>query len=114
MATHMKTTALLKARPGKEGELIALLRSLANHSRSEPGNLRWDLWQDQHDETTFIIDELYRDIDSAQAHRATPHFRNLHPGSMNSLPARPSRRTLWMWSHSAGPTAGFASSDPSM
>lgn len=76
MATEMKTTALLKARPGKEGELVALLRGLASNSRSEPGNLRWDLWQDQHDETTFIIDELYRDIDSVQAHRATPHFRN--------------------------------------
>jgi quinol monooxygenase YgiN len=72
----MKTTALLKARPGKEGELIALLRSLASHSRSEPGNLRWDLWQDQNDDKTFIIDELYRDITSVQAHRATPHFRN--------------------------------------
>jgi quinol monooxygenase YgiN len=87
MATHMKTTALLKARPGKEGELIALLRSLANHSRSEPGNLRWDLWQDQHDETTFIIDELYRDIDSAQAHRATPHFRN-YASRINELATR--------------------------
>jgi len=37
MATHMKTMALLKARPGKEGELVALSRSLASNSRSEPG-----------------------------------------------------------------------------
>ena len=87
MATHMKTTALLKVRPGKEGELIALLRSLASNSRSEPGNLRWDLWQDQHDETTFIIDELYRDIDSVQAHRATPHFRN-YASRINELATR--------------------------
>ena len=76
MAIHMKTTALLKVRPGKLEELIDLLRTLASDSRSEPGNLRWDLWQDQHDETTFIIDELYKDIDSVQAHRATPHFRD--------------------------------------
>jgi len=75
VATHMKTTALLKARPGRATELIALLRGLANHSRSEPGNLRWDLWQDQNDETNFIIDELYRDAASVEAHRATPHFR---------------------------------------
>jgi quinol monooxygenase YgiN len=87
MATHMKTTALLKARPGKEGELIALLRSLASNSRSEPGNLRWDLWQDQHDETTLIIDELYRDVDSVQAHRATPHFRN-YASRINELATR--------------------------
>jgi quinol monooxygenase YgiN len=116
MATHMKTTALLKARPGKEGELIALLRSLASNSRSEPGNLRWDLWQDQHDETTFIIDELYRDIDSVQAHRQRRTSGTMHLGSTSSLPGRPSRRALWMWSHRAGPTAAFASirNDPSM
>jgi quinol monooxygenase YgiN len=76
MAIHMKTTALLKARPGKTDELIVLLRTLASHSRSEPGNLRWDLWQDQHDETTFIIDELYKDIDSVQAHRGAPHYQD--------------------------------------
>ncbi|MBV8575738.1 MAG: antibiotic biosynthesis monooxygenase [Acetobacteraceae bacterium] len=75
MATHMKTTALLKARPGRATELIALLRGLASHSRSEPGNLRWDLWQDQNDETNFIIDELYKDAASVEVHRATPHFR---------------------------------------
>ena len=87
MATHMKTTALLKARPGKADELIVLLRSLASHSRCEPGNLRWDLWQDQHDETTFIIDELYKDVDSVEAHRATPHFQN-YASRINELATR--------------------------
>ena len=87
MATHMKTTALLKARPGKAGELVTLLRALASHSRSEPGNLRWDLWQDQYDETTVIIDELYKDIDSVEAHRATPHFQN-YASRINELASR--------------------------
>ena len=87
MPTHMKTTALLKARPGKAGELVTLLRALASHSRSEPGNLRWDLWQDQQDEATFIIDELYKDIDSVEAHRATPHFQN-YASRINELASR--------------------------
>jgi len=87
VATYMKTTALLKARPGKAGELVTLLRALASHSRSEPGNLRWDLWQDQQDETTFIIDELYKDIDSVEAHRATPHFQN-YASRINELASR--------------------------
>jgi quinol monooxygenase YgiN len=87
VTTHMKTTALLKARPGKVDELVALLRTLAIHSRSEPGNLRWDLWQDQQDETTFIIDELYKDIDSVHAHRATPHFQN-YASKINELATR--------------------------
>ncbi|MGA7803234.1 putative quinol monooxygenase [Bradyrhizobium sp.] len=76
MATATKTTAFLKARPGKLAELEKLLRNLASESRSEPGNLRWDLWQDLDDETTFVIDELYKDVAAIQAHHATAHFRN--------------------------------------
>jgi quinol monooxygenase YgiN len=87
VATQMKTTALLKALPGKAGELATLLRALASHSRSEPGNLRWDLWQDQNDETTFIVDELYRDIDSVRVHRATPHYQN-YASRINELATR--------------------------
>jgi quinol monooxygenase YgiN len=76
MATATKTTAFLKAMPGKAAELENLLRNLASQSRSEPGNLRWDLWQDLEDAATFVVDELYRDIASVQAHHATPHYQN--------------------------------------
>jgi quinol monooxygenase YgiN len=86
MATA-KTTALLKAKPGKAAELENLLRSLATQSRSEPGNLRWDLWQDLDDDSTFVIDELYRDAASVQAHRATTHFQN-YASKINSLATR--------------------------
>jgi quinol monooxygenase YgiN len=72
--------------PGKAGELVTLLRTLASYRRSEPGNLRWDLWQEQHDDTTFI-DELYKDIDPVQAHRATPHFQN-YASKINELATR--------------------------
>ena len=87
MATAMKTTALLKARPGKVEELESLLRGLASQSRSEPGNLRWDLWQDLSDATTFVIDELYKDIASVQAHRITPHFQH-YASKINDLATR--------------------------
>ena len=76
MATATKTTAFLKAKAGKATELESLLRNLASQSRSEPGNLRWDLWQDLEDATTFVVDELYRDFASVQAHHATPHYQN--------------------------------------
>ncbi len=45
-------------------------------SRAEPGNLRYDLWQDQSDPNRFVLDELYADADAVAAHRATPHFQN--------------------------------------
>lgn len=76
MTAVMKTTALLKAKPGKVAELERLLRGLAAHSRAEPGNLRWDLWQGFEDVAMFVVDELYRDAASVQFHRGTPHYQD--------------------------------------
>jgi quinol monooxygenase YgiN len=86
-ATAAKTTAFLKAKPGKAAELESLLRNLASQSRSEPGNLRWDLWQGLDDTSTFVVDELYRDLASVQAHHATPHFQN-YASKINDLATR--------------------------
>lgn len=72
----VKIMAILTARPGKGEALRALLDGMLAASRAEPGNLRYDLWQDQGDPARFAIDELYRDADAVAAHRATPHFQN--------------------------------------
>ncbi|MDG3438897.1 putative quinol monooxygenase [Nitrospirillum amazonense] len=75
--THtVKITAILIARPGKLDELKALLAGMVAPSRAEPGNLRWDIWQDQADPNRFVLDELYVDNDAIAAHRATAHFQN--------------------------------------
>jgi quinol monooxygenase YgiN len=44
-------------------------------SRAEPGNLRYDLWQDQSEPDRFYLDELYVNCEAVAAHRATPHFQ---------------------------------------
>ena len=82
-----KITAILKARAGKAGQLESLLRQLAVASRLEPGNLRWDIWQDQADAGTFVLDELYADDAAVLAHRATPHFQ-AYLASINDLAER--------------------------
>lgn len=69
-----KITAILRAHPGKAGELKALLTAMAPQCRAEPGNLRWDIWRDPSDENRFVLDELYRDAAAVEAHRSTPHF----------------------------------------
>ncbi|MEC4593537.1 MULTISPECIES: putative quinol monooxygenase [Nitrospirillum] len=75
--THtVKITAILIARPGKLDELKALLAGMVAPSRAEPGNLRWDIWQDQAEPNRFVLDELYVDNDAIAAHRATAHFQN--------------------------------------
>lgn len=47
MSTHVKIMAVLAARPGRAEHLRTLLDGMLAPSRAEPGNLRYDLWQDQ-------------------------------------------------------------------
>ena len=72
----MKTVAILTAHPGKEAQLRSLLEGLIGPSRSEPGNLRYDLWTDSSEAGVFVLDELYADADAAAAHQGSPHFQH--------------------------------------
>ena len=83
----VKIIAILVARPGKSGELRSLLEDMLAPSREEPGNLRYDLWQDQADPDRFVLDELYADHDAVAAHRATPHFQ-AYASAINDLADR--------------------------
>ncbi len=47
----------------------------ARASRTEPGNLRFDVIQQQDDPHKFVLIEVYRDEDARQAHFATDHYR---------------------------------------
>ncbi|WP_428028935.1 putative quinol monooxygenase [Ancylobacter sp.] len=75
MTIPIKIVALLSARSGKTEELQALLQGMAAASRAEPGNRRYDLWQDSAEPSRFVLDELYADLPALAAHRATPHFQ---------------------------------------
>ena len=76
MSSPAKITGILIARPGKAEELKALLVGMAPHSRAEPGNLRWDIWQDQSQPDRIVLDELYRDDTAVAAHHQTPHYQD--------------------------------------
>jgi quinol monooxygenase YgiN len=71
-----KITAILVARPSKADELRALLVGMAPLCRAEPGNLRWDVWQEPTPNGRFVLDELYRDSAAVEAHRQTPHYQD--------------------------------------
>lgn len=74
--SHVKIMATLLARPGKAGELEALLFGMAPHCRKEPGNLRWDVWRDQAKADRYVLDELYVDNAAVAAHRDTAHYKD--------------------------------------
>jgi quinol monooxygenase YgiN len=75
MTTHIKIMAILTVRPGKTDALKALLHGMVPHCRAEPGNLRWDIWQDQSQADRYVLDELYEDDAAVAAHRETAHFK---------------------------------------
>jgi len=74
--SNLKIIAVLTARPGKAEALRVLLEGMLAPSRAEPGNLRYDLWQDRTDPARLVLDELYADEGAIAAHRASPHFQN--------------------------------------
>lgn len=76
MTANVKIIAVLTARAGAADRLRVLLDGMLEPSRAEPGNLRYDLWQDQGQPSRFVLDELYQDADAVAAHRASPHFQN--------------------------------------
>lgn len=82
-----KIVAILTALPGKAGDLRALLSGMAPACRAEPGNLRWDIWQDHSNPERFVLDELYVDATAVDAHRQTPHFKD-YASSISSLAER--------------------------
>ncbi|MBU8977808.1 MULTISPECIES: putative quinol monooxygenase [unclassified Lysobacter] len=71
-----KIVAILTAKPGQARALEELLRGMVAPSRAEPGNLRWDIWQDSAEPGRFVLDELYRDQAAVAAHRGTAHFQH--------------------------------------
>ena len=76
MAIPVKIVALLVAKAGKAEDLKVLLHGMVAPCRAEPGNLRWDIWQDQANPDRFVLDELYTDNAAITAHRETAHFKN--------------------------------------
>lgn len=66
----------MRVRPGRAGELKALLAGVVNPSGAEAGNMHWDIWQDQANADIIILDELYADNAAVAAHCETPHFRD--------------------------------------
>lgn len=87
MTNPVKVVAVLTARPGAAERLRVLLDGMLAPSRAEPGNLRYDLWQDQSEPGRFFLDELYTDADAVAAHRATPHFQ-AYLAAINDLAER--------------------------
>jgi quinol monooxygenase YgiN len=62
---------------GHEETVADLVRRNARASLSEPGCLEFTVYRGIEDRRRFLLYERYTDEDAFQAHRRTPHFRDI-------------------------------------
>jgi (4S)-4-hydroxy-5-phosphonooxypentane-2,3-dione isomerase len=65
----------IHVKPEHVEAFIPVMLENARGSRTEPGNLRYDLFRDDDDPNHFLLYEVYRDAEALEDHRATPHFQ---------------------------------------
>jgi quinol monooxygenase YgiN len=69
-------TAAIRAKEGKEDELIALMKELvAEVRKNEPGNLAYSLLRSRRDKNLFMVYEKYASGEAMQAHMTSAHFQ---------------------------------------
>jgi autoinducer 2-degrading protein len=61
-------------KPEHREAFIAASRLNSRGSRTEPGNLRWDLLAAEDDPNRFLLHEVYRAKDDFAKHQQTPHY----------------------------------------
>ncbi|HEU5102057.1 MAG TPA: putative quinol monooxygenase [Roseiflexaceae bacterium] len=65
----------IQVKPEHVEEFIPAMLANARGSRTEPGNLRFDVMRDVDDPNHFLLHEVYTDAAALEAHRETPHFK---------------------------------------
>ncbi|VXC18660.1 putative enzyme [Pseudomonas sp. 8Z] len=66
--------ASIQALPEHRDAVLQALQEMVASSRSEPGNLRYDLFERDGAPGTFDLYERYVDHDAVQAHRQSAHY----------------------------------------
>jgi autoinducer 2-degrading protein len=64
----------VRVQPGFEERFIAATRQNHLGTRTEPGNVRFDVLQSVDDPTRFFLYEVYRTQDDFTRHQQTPHY----------------------------------------
>ncbi|HEI8865848.1 (4S)-4-hydroxy-5-phosphonooxypentane-2,3-dione isomerase [Serratia sp. AKBS12] len=89
------TLVEINVKPDKVEQFLAVFR--ANHlgAIAEPGNLRFDVLQDENIPTRFYIYEAYRDRQAVDAHKKTPHYLRCVE-QLESLMTEPRKKTSFI------------------
>jgi len=76
----------LKAKVGKEDELRRDLSELVEPSRSEDGNIRYDLFEDRDEPGRFVFMEEWSSIETqTRHHEHGPHIQRFHAKGVSNV-----------------------------
>lgn len=84
--------AQYRARESEADRVAGALLNMVAPTRSEPGNLDYQVFRDPGDPSLFVLFERYADPGAFAAHRASPHFAAYLAGIV--LPALETRVRL--------------------
>jgi (4S)-4-hydroxy-5-phosphonooxypentane-2,3-dione isomerase len=84
----------VKVKPESVAEFRQATIENARHSIQETGIARFDVVQQQDDETSFVLIEVYRTPDAPVAHRATAHYAKWRD-TVEPMMAEPRQRATY-------------------
>ena len=67
--------ATISVKPEYRQAFVEYHRGLSDNSRSEPGNLQYDLHQHLDDENMFTLIQIWRSQAAIDTHNASAHFQ---------------------------------------
>nr|WP_322626004.1 putative quinol monooxygenase [uncultured Flavobacterium sp.] len=68
-------TAIVKAKPEHIAEVITVLQSMVANTRTETGNLKYDLHRDKDNENTFVFYEIWESEEILAQHNTQPYIK---------------------------------------
>ena len=82
MMKSFDVVASFQSKEGQETALEALLTTMLEPTRAEPGCINYDLFHVADEPGSFLFIEAFQDAEAFKAHQQQPHFINL----LNELP----------------------------
>lgn len=80
--------AIFVAKPGKEAELEALLQTLVEPTRQEPGCLQYDLHVDIKEPRRFVFIERWESQEALAGHGQTAHIAHFRANASELVESR--------------------------
>lgn len=84
----IRKTARFTVNPGRMEEALAAISAFIDHTRSEPGTIRYESWQSAHSPAEFLHLMEFVDADAEKAHRSSEEVRlfadRLYPLCVNT------------------------------